>query len=222
MNRAVAELHAEMGRGINSLATISTIAPWLGIFATVDGIIGAFGGGSGEKSAMLAAVTMRLSEAIWPAAMGLAVGILAFVIHRTLTQRLTNLRQQTLLLQAEFTTLLRACHGNWQCASDETPPFAGFPWTTQTNTHPFAVAVLLTFAWLTQSLAYVIHGGYYPEWAFFRAAWYTAFVFAICLAPACVIWVKVLGRSQEAIGLLTAAMCLIWSIVECVSGLHLL
>lgn len=158
MNRAVAQSHAELGKGLTSLATISTIAPWLGVFATVDGIIGAFGGGSGEKSAMMAAVTMRLSLAVWPAAMGLAVGILAFVIHRGLTQQLAILRQQTLLLQAEFTTLLRACHSNWQCDSDDAPPFNGFPWTTQSNTHPLAVLVLLTFAWLTQSLAYVVQG----------------------------------------------------------------
>ncbi|MFN7937217.1 MAG: MotA/TolQ/ExbB proton channel family protein [Bryobacteraceae bacterium] len=222
MNRAVAQWHAELGRGLNSLATISTVAPWLGIFATVDGIIGSFRGITGDKTSAMAALAWFLSEAIWPAAMGLAVGILAFVIHRVLSQQLAVLKQQTLLLEAEFTTLLRACHSNWRCAPDETPPFDGFPWTTQGNTHPVAALVLLTFAWLTQSLAYVLHGGHYPEWALFRAAWYIAFLFTIGIFPVCAIWIGALGRARELASVLTAAICLIWSIVECVVGLHLL
>lgn len=222
MNRAVAQSHIELGRGLTSLATISTIAPWLGIFATVDGIIGSFRGVTGDRTSAMAALAGFLSEAIWPAAMGLAVGILAFVIHRVLNQQLAILKQQTLLLEAEFTSLLSGCHGNWQCAPDETLQFKGFPWTTQGNTHPVAALVLLTFAWLTQSLAYVLHHGYNPEWAFFRSAWYIAFLFNIGIFPVCAIWIGALGRSRELASLLTAAMCLIWSIVECVVGIHLL
>ena len=210
MSRAAAETLEDLGQGIASLTTISTIAPWLGIIATLEGIIGSFRGVCGDKTSLMAALALNLSEAIWPAAMGLAVGILAFVIHRQLAPQFEALCRQTSLLDDEMAVILA--------------PYRAAPpqFHTPGRTHHFAILVFLTFAWLVQSLAYTVHHAYYPQWAFFRAAWYIAFLFATSIAPICFIWVRALGRSRETIGILTAAICLIWAIVECATGLHLL
>jgi biopolymer transport protein ExbB/TolQ len=64
-----------MKRGVNSLATIASIAPWLGLLLTLLGIINSFRGVGGEKSAIMAALAESLAEALAPAALGLLVAI---------------------------------------------------------------------------------------------------------------------------------------------------
>src|SRR5882724_6714214 len=53
--RSAAGVHIEMKRGINSLATITCVAPLLGFAITVEGIVDSFVGCGGEKWACLAA-----------------------------------------------------------------------------------------------------------------------------------------------------------------------
>src|ERR1700684_3169408 len=55
LERAEAIVHAELKRGISSLATVGSTAPFVGLFGTVLGIINAFKGISTEKSTGLGA-----------------------------------------------------------------------------------------------------------------------------------------------------------------------
>src|SRR5690349_4966183 len=73
MERSAAAVHLDMKRGLNSLVTIVSIAPMVGIFGTVLGIVYSFTGGYGEKSAALAGIMRSLSEAMWPTAMGVVI-----------------------------------------------------------------------------------------------------------------------------------------------------
>jgi len=73
--RAEAIVHAEMERGVSSLATIGSTAPFVGLFGTVVGIINAFKGISTEKSTGLGAVAGGISEALVATAVGLFVAI---------------------------------------------------------------------------------------------------------------------------------------------------
>src|SRR3954453_12968119 len=57
LDRSEAIVHAELKRGISSLATIGSTAPFVGLFGTVVGIINAFRGIASEKSAGLGAVS---------------------------------------------------------------------------------------------------------------------------------------------------------------------
>jgi len=66
LERAEAIVHAELKRGISSLATIGSSAPFVGLFGTVLGIINAFKGISTEKSTGLGAVAGGISEALVP------------------------------------------------------------------------------------------------------------------------------------------------------------
>ena len=75
LDRAGAIVHAELKRGISTLATIGSTAPFVGLFGTVVGIINAFKGISTEKSTGLGAVAGGISEALVTTAIGLFVAI---------------------------------------------------------------------------------------------------------------------------------------------------
>jgi biopolymer transport protein ExbB/biopolymer transport protein TolQ len=75
LDRSEAIVHAELKRGISSLATIGSTAPFVGLFGTVVGIINAFKGIATEKSAGLGAVSAGISEALVTTAVGLFVAV---------------------------------------------------------------------------------------------------------------------------------------------------
>jgi biopolymer transport protein ExbB/biopolymer transport protein TolQ len=87
LERATAIVHAETKRGISSLATIGSTAPFVGLFGTVVGIINAFKGISTEKSTGLGAVAGGISEALVTTAFGLFVAIPAVMMFNYFTNR---------------------------------------------------------------------------------------------------------------------------------------
>lgn len=70
-----AVVHRELRRGLTSLATIISLAPFLGLLGTVVGIIESFVGCGGERWTCFAAFVERLSHAIYPAAFGLLIAV---------------------------------------------------------------------------------------------------------------------------------------------------
>ncbi|MCW5980158.1 MAG: MotA/TolQ/ExbB proton channel family protein [Bryobacteraceae bacterium] len=88
LDRAEAITHAELKRGVSSLATIGASAPFVGLFGTVVGIINAFKGISTEKSTGLGAVAGGISEALVATALGLFVAIPAVWAFNYFTTRL--------------------------------------------------------------------------------------------------------------------------------------
>ncbi|MGI8746028.1 MAG: MotA/TolQ/ExbB proton channel family protein [Bryobacteraceae bacterium] len=87
LERAEAIVHAELKRGVSSLATIGSTAPFVGLFGTVVGIIHAFQGISQEKSSGLGAVAGGISEALVTTAIGLFVAIPAVWAFNYFTNR---------------------------------------------------------------------------------------------------------------------------------------
>src|SRR6201746_1135554 len=75
LERAEAIAHAELKRGVSSLATIGSTAPFVGLFGTVVGIINAFKEMATQKSTGLGAVAGGISEALVTTAIGLFVAI---------------------------------------------------------------------------------------------------------------------------------------------------
>jgi len=75
LERAEAIVHAELKRGVSSLATIGSTAPFVGLFGTVVGIMNAFKSISTSKSTGLGAVAGGISEALVTTAIGLFVAI---------------------------------------------------------------------------------------------------------------------------------------------------
>ena len=90
LERAEAIVHAELKRGVSSLATIGSTAPFVGLFGTVVGIINAFKGISTEKSTGLGAVAGGISEALVATAVGLFVAIPAVWMFNYFTNRIES------------------------------------------------------------------------------------------------------------------------------------
>jgi biopolymer transport protein ExbB len=90
LERAEAIVHAELKRGVSTLATIGSTAPFVGLFGTVVGIINAFRGISSEKSTGLGAVAGGISEALVTTAVGLFVAIPAVWVFNYFTGRIES------------------------------------------------------------------------------------------------------------------------------------
>jgi len=87
LERAEAIVHAELRRGLGSLATIGSTAPFVGLLGTVVGIINAFQQMSTAKGTGLGAVAGGISEALVTTAIGLFVAIPAVWMFNYFTNR---------------------------------------------------------------------------------------------------------------------------------------
>ena len=90
LERASAIVHAELKRGVSTLATIGSTAPFVGLFGTVLGIIHAFEGIANSKATGLAAVAGGISEALVTTAFGLFVAMPAVWIYNYFTTKIES------------------------------------------------------------------------------------------------------------------------------------
>ena len=88
LERSEAIVHAELKKGVSTLATIGSTGPFVGLFGTVVGIINAFKGISTEKSTGLGAVAGGISEALVTTAVGLFVALPAVWAYNYFTGRI--------------------------------------------------------------------------------------------------------------------------------------
>ncbi len=88
LDRAEAIVHAELKRGVSTLATIGSTSPFVGLFGTVVGIIHAFQGISTNKNVGIAGVSKGISEALITTAIGLFVAIPAVWMFNYFTNRI--------------------------------------------------------------------------------------------------------------------------------------
>src|SRR6185437_1708769 len=88
LERAQAIVHAELKRGVSSLATIGSTGPFVGLFGTVLGIMNAFQSISTSKSTGIGAVAGGISEALITTAVGLFVAIPAVWMFNYFTNRI--------------------------------------------------------------------------------------------------------------------------------------
>jgi biopolymer transport protein ExbB/TolQ len=83
---------ADFKKGVGSLATIATTAPFIGLFGTVIGIINAFRGMAMTGSGGIGAVSAGIAEALVTTALGLFVAIPAAWMFNVFTARLERLQ----------------------------------------------------------------------------------------------------------------------------------
>jgi biopolymer transport protein ExbB/TolQ len=84
---------ANLKRGLSALATISSSAPFVGLFGTVFGIITAFQNMAdpGKGGGGLATVSAGISEALLTTAVGLAVAIVSVWFYNYFIARVDDL-----------------------------------------------------------------------------------------------------------------------------------
>jgi biopolymer transport protein ExbB len=84
VERRLEELNGELRRGLVVLASVGSVAPFVGLLGTVVGIISAFQGIASTGSGGLSSVAAGISEALVETALGLAVAIPAVLAYNYL------------------------------------------------------------------------------------------------------------------------------------------
>jgi len=77
----------ELKRGLNTLATVATSSPFIGLFGTIAGIINAFRGMALTGSGGIGAVAGGIAEALITTGFGILVAIIALWCFNILTNR---------------------------------------------------------------------------------------------------------------------------------------
>lgn len=90
LGRRVDELVADLKRGLPLLASVGSVAPFVGLLGTVLGIITAFRGIAETGSGGLAAVSAGIAEALVVTALGLAVAIPAVLAFNYLATQIAR------------------------------------------------------------------------------------------------------------------------------------
>jgi biopolymer transport protein TolQ len=85
MHSALAEAVDEVAVRLNILATIGSVAPFVGLFGTVWGIMRSFGDIAGANNTSLAVVAPGIAEALFATALGLFAAIPAVIAYNRMS-----------------------------------------------------------------------------------------------------------------------------------------
>ncbi len=91
MNAATAQEVDGLADRINILATVGSVAPFVGLFGTVWGIMNSFTAIAAEQNTNLAVVAPGIAEALFATALGLFAAIPAVIAYNRFSHGLNNL-----------------------------------------------------------------------------------------------------------------------------------
>jgi biopolymer transport protein ExbB/TolQ len=96
MRKAVARALSRSAKGLQLLATTGSVAPFVGLFGTVWGIMNSFSGIAASNDTSLAVVAPGIAEALFATAVGLVAAIPAVIAYNRLSAALAGVRQEAL------------------------------------------------------------------------------------------------------------------------------
>lgn len=108
MNTAIEVERVEMERNLSVLGTMSNIAPLLGLFGTVVGIIRAFAAIARTGSGGSSVVAMGVSEALMTTAAGIVVAVIATVFFNLFVRRIRTRTVELEDAREEFFAIVSA------------------------------------------------------------------------------------------------------------------
>jgi len=220
-----------MKQGLSSLATIASLAPFVGVAGTVFGIPASFIGCGGEKSACMAAVVERLSVSVWSTALGLLVGLMALWSYRFFTGRLQTFDREMEAGSLALINQLTIYGGRLKPASampvsdgpmlgEQSPARLQHDQRSRRRSM-FLASAGFVVAWCLQVVRYSERYFLPLDSATWLACVHLLFTFGVSCFPAYAVWVKLLHRRPGGLAALTSALCLCWGVVELVSPVHL-
>ena len=93
-------------RGMNFLASIGSVSPFVGLFGTVWGIMNSFTSIAESKNTSLAVVAPGIAEALFATALGLLAAIPAVAAYNKFSGDMDKIGTSLDVFAQEFTTLL--------------------------------------------------------------------------------------------------------------------
>ncbi|MEK1905670.1 MAG: tonB-system energizer ExbB [Pseudomonas sp.] len=106
LERLVAACGREMSHGTGVLATIGSVAPFVGLFGTVWGIMNSFIGIAKSQTTNLAVVAPGIAEALLATALGLVAAIPAVVIYNVFARSIASYKAQVADASAQVLLLV--------------------------------------------------------------------------------------------------------------------
>jgi biopolymer transport protein ExbB len=110
-DRSLEATAADLRRGLGVLASVGSVAPFVGLLGTVVGIIGAFQGIASTGSGGLGAVSAGIAEALIETAFGLMVAIPAVLLFNWLTNKINAIELTLARSAGEFLDEIENNHG---------------------------------------------------------------------------------------------------------------
>jgi biopolymer transport protein ExbB/TolQ len=101
VEKARAEEHAKLKRGMPILATIGSTAPFVGLFGTTFGVINAFAGMASEGSG-LSSISAGISEALITTGVGILVAVLGVWAYNFFTNRIEKVSDELGSSESDF------------------------------------------------------------------------------------------------------------------------
>jgi biopolymer transport protein TolQ len=95
-----------LGERLNTLATIGSIAPFVGLFGTVWGIMRSFSGIASAGNSSLAVVAPGIAEALFATAIGLFAAIPAVIAYNRFTYMLGKIESRLLRFSDGFHAMM--------------------------------------------------------------------------------------------------------------------
>jgi hypothetical protein len=227
MSRAAVAAHEDLKHGLTTLATITSLAPFLGVFGTVWAIgFDTFRGIGMEKSAAMAAVAEGLSRACLPAALGLLVGLQSLWCYRYFRDRLVEFDHEMENASLRLVNQLTLQLGRLSPAGPPEPINRSLPYLEaysviagedrRCRRHSALAAVaLLAVAWCIQMVGYFDYDALPLDSAMRTAFRSVLIIFCCSCLPAYAVWVDLLHRKSAGLALVAATLCLSW----CAAGL---
>jgi biopolymer transport protein ExbB len=102
----------DLRRGMGVLASVGSIAPFVGLLGTVVGIISAFQGIAATGSGGLGAVSAGIAEALVETALGLVVAIPAVLFFNQLNAKINAVETEVARRKGELLDELENTHGS--------------------------------------------------------------------------------------------------------------
>lgn len=106
INITIARENDRLSRYVTALATIGPVAPFVGLFGTVWGIMHAFGSIAAMHNTNLSVVAPGISEALFATAIGLLTAIPAYVAYNMISRALDNFSERMEAFGIEFAAIL--------------------------------------------------------------------------------------------------------------------
>ena len=106
MSISIARELSSIEKGMTFLASVGSVAPFVGLFGTVWGIMNSFQSIAQSKNTSLAVVAPGIAEALFATALGLAAAIPAVVAYNRFSSQIESLASRLESFSGEFSTIL--------------------------------------------------------------------------------------------------------------------
>lgn len=96
----------KMSQGMTLLSVTASLAPFIGLFGTVIGIMNSFASISGSSSVTLSVIAPGIAEALFSTALALFVSIPAFIFYSLLSNQIDLINENSEKFSTDLTNIL--------------------------------------------------------------------------------------------------------------------